>query len=151
MTRARLIGAAILALLLLPVAWQTAGPLVLSNTGPGLPTSISRVVLEPDPGGVALSLVLLDRAGRDTTLTGTLGIELREPDGALVQYQRSVTPADFQVLPPDSFFAGRAGYRLVIPPTAWARPPRSGQASIVVSVAPRDGPAFTTKTTEPLP
>lgn len=109
------------------------------------PTNFGRVVLEPDPRGAAIALVLQNQAGGDTAMTGELAFQLQEPDGAIWRATRSVTPASFQVLPAPSLLAGRLGYRIVVPDAEWARlPRRGGQAQLIVTVRPVEAPAFST-------
>ncbi len=134
----------IVALLVLLVILRYVPVFDLASNHPGPPASVAQAVLESDPGGAAVGLVLVDRVGRDTTLTGDLTLEVREPDGAVWRAARTVDPKDFAPLPAGSLLAGRLGYRVVVPSAAWPRPPRrGGVAAVVVAVAPTGDPAFT--------
>lgn len=125
--------AALAAYLFTPIFRPAPGPSVEA-------VSVARVVLEPADQGTAISLVLQDRAGNDAILLGELSLELREPDGAVWQVTRALRTTSFNPLPGTSLLAGRLGFREVIPPSAWTRPPRSGgQAAITVVATRPDG------------
>jgi hypothetical protein len=119
---------------------------------PNQPVAVSRVVLEAAPDGTAISLVLRDASGLDSVFVGQLSIELREPDGAVWQTTTNVNMTNFKTLPPGSLLAGRLGYTLTVPPTAWTRPPRrGGPATVSIGVTPVNGTRFTSSATEIFP
>jgi hypothetical protein len=139
-------------LLALVFAWQIASNLLHTELVVRSAVSISRVSLEADPLGSRVDLVLVDRVGQETTVTGNVSIKLREPDGTVWQTTRDVTPADFAPLQTGGLLAGRIGYSVVIPATDWLRAPRrGGAASVTVAVQPADGTAFSTVAEERFP
>src|SRR5205823_5402309 len=105
------------ALLALLFVWQVGSNLVHTDLVVRSAVSISRVSLEADPLGSRIDLVLVDRVGQETTLTGTVAIQLREPNGTVWQTTRAVTPDDFVPLTTGGLLAGRVGYAVVIPAT----------------------------------
>lgn len=116
------------------------------------PVAVARITLESDTEGTAVVMVFHDRAGRDVPLVGQLDVELREPDGARWESTRQVNKTDFKPLPAGSLLQGRVGYRIVVPPQAWTRPPRrGGQAGIQLNVVPRNGAAFRYQGTDIFP
>src|ERR1700738_1962358 len=140
------------AMLGLLFVWQLASSVLHTEIVIRSAVSISRVSLEADPLGSRIDLVLVDRVGQETTLTGDLNIKLREPDGTVWQTTRSVTPDDFVPLPAGGLLAGRVGYAVLIPTTDWLRTPRRGGAATVsVAVQPADGVAFSTVAEERFP
>ena len=140
------------AVLLLITLWQVGSGLLRTEIAVHDPVAVSRISLEPDPNGVRVDLVLVDRSGVDTTLAGDLHVRLREPDGAVWQTTRSVTADDFTRLPSGGLLAGRLGYSLVVPGSDWARAPRrGGAATVTVTVQPRDGTPFSSVADERFP
>jgi hypothetical protein len=126
-------------------AWQMVAPLLRADSAVRDAVGISRVSLETDPIGTRIDLVMVDRVGQDTTVTGDLNLTLREPDGTLWQTSRSVSPADFGVLAAGGLLSGRTGLTVVVPAKDWIRPPRRGGATTVtVSVQPSSGAVFST-------
>jgi hypothetical protein len=123
-----------------PVIGSTiGGPAV--NIGP---ESVNAVALDRTPDGLAVSFVLTGQGSGDTTMTGTVAVEVREPDGATWTAARSVTPASFQPLPAGSPLAGRVGHRIVVPDADWLRPPRrGGLGSVVITATPDNGAPLT--------
>lgn len=131
------IGGAVALALVLLLLWQYTPLFRGADLSATEATSILRVLLEPTPEGPAISVVLVDRLGRDATVTGDVNVNLREPDGQLWSQTFRVGPDSFQPLPATSLLPGRLGFRTVVPATAWSRPPRQGgQASITVIVTP---------------
>jgi hypothetical protein len=134
------------------VAWQLAATLLHTESVVRTAVAISRVSLEADPSGSRVDLVLVDRIGQETTLSGDVSVQLREPDGTVWQTTRHVAPEDFGQLPAGGLLAGRVGYAVVIPATDWLRSPRRGGAATVsVSIVPTDGQAFSTVAEERFP
>jgi hypothetical protein len=139
-------------LLALLFAWQVVSNLLHTELVVRSAVSISRVSLEADPAGSRIDLVLVDRVGQETTMTGNVTIKLREPDGTVWQTARGVTPADFVPLQTGGLLAGRIGYSVVIPATDWLRTPRrGGAASVTVNAQPAEGAAFSTVAEERFP
>ncbi len=139
-------------LLVLVLAWQLASNLLHTESGVRSAVSISRVSLEADPLGSRVDLVLVDRVGQETTVTGGMTIKLREPDGTVWRSTRDVTDASFAPIQAGGLLAGRVGYSVIIPTTDWLRPPRrGGSATVSVSVAPIGGTAFSTVAEERFP
>jgi hypothetical protein len=138
--------------LLAVFAWQVAASNLHTDVAARDAVGISRVSLEADPVGSRIDMVLVDRVGQQTTVSGDINIQLREPDGTVWQSTRSINPSDFVALPGGGLLAGRVGYSVVIPASDWLRAPRRGGAATVsVSVAPTDGTAFTTVAEERFP
>jgi hypothetical protein len=138
--------------LLAVFAWQVAASNVHTDVAARDAVGISRVSLEADRVGSRIDMVLVDRVGQQTTVTGDINIQLREPDGTVWQSTRSISPADFVLLPGGGLLAGRMGYSVVIPASDWLRAPRrGGAASVSVSVSPTDGTAFATVAEERFP
>ena len=138
-------------LLLLLFVYQVGSGLVHNEMAIRDAVAVSRVSLEADQAGSRVHLVLVDRAGQDTTVTGELEIKLREPDGTVWQTTRSVSTADFVPLP-TGLLAGRTGYSAVVPATDWLRAPRRGGTSTVsVTVTRADGVLFSTVAEERFP
>jgi hypothetical protein len=132
--------------------WQVLSGVMHSEVVVHEPVAVSRVSLEADPVGSRIDLVLVDRLGRDTTLTGDLTVKLREPDGTVWQASRSVTPRDFSILSEGALLHGRLGYSVTIPAADWLRAPRRGGAATVsVSVQRADGGTFSTVAEERFP
>jgi hypothetical protein len=134
-------------MLLLLLAWQVGSGLLRSEIAIRDAVAVSRVSLESsfEPAGSRVDLVLVDRVGQATTVTGDLTVKLREPDGTVWQTTRSVSAADFGPLPDGGLLAGRLGYSVVIPASDWLRAPRrGGAATITVSVQPAERSAFST-------
>jgi hypothetical protein len=130
------------AVLLLLFVWQVVSPLLKTEIVVREPVTIARVSLEPDPSGARIDFVVVDRMGQDTTADGSVSIKLREPDGAVWQINRSLTAADFAPLPAGDLLNGRLGSSIVVPTSAWARPPRhGGSATVSVSIQPGSGSA----------
>jgi hypothetical protein len=119
--------------------WQVASGMLHTEAAVRQAVAFGQVTLEPDPSGTRIDFVLVDRVGQETTFTGNLNVTLRDPDGAVWQTTRDVSPGDFQTLPTDSLLAGRNGYTLVVNARDWARPPRrGGLATISISATPSD-------------
>jgi hypothetical protein len=146
-----LIGAP--ALLGLMFIWQIASGFVHTETVDHAPAAISSVRLEPDPAGVRVDVVLVDRQGAETSAPGDLSIKLREPDGAVWQNTRALSPEDFAPLPAGHLGAGRLGYSLLVPANDWVRAPRrGGSASVSVTFQTRnDAPPITRQAEERFP
>ena len=138
------------ALLGLMFAWQIASGFMHTETVDHAPAAISSVRLEPDPAGVRVDVVLVDRQAAETSASGDLTIKLREPDGAVWQSTRAVSPDDFTPLPAGHLAAGRLGYTLLVPSADWVRAPRrGGSASVSVTFqAHDDGAAPVTRQAE---
>lgn len=112
------------------------------------PREVGDVALDADPDGLALAVVLVDGQGNDLPLAGTLDLRLELPTGEQWHDRRAVTPADFSRLPPASALAGRLGYRVVVPRSAWVTPPRAGdKVAVYTNVEPTAGAAFTSLAT----
>lgn len=132
--------------------WQVGSPYLRNEAVVRGATAVGRVSLESDPIGSRIDVVLVDRVGEQTTVTGTVDVSLREPDGTLWKTSRSITPADFQPLPDGGLLAGRVGYAVYVPASDWARPPRQGGAATVsVTVRPADAEAFSAQAQERFP
>jgi hypothetical protein len=145
-----LVGVPILLLTLF--VWQIISPMLRTEIAVRDAVGFSRVSLEADPAGSRVDFAVVDRVGRETTVTGDVNIKLREPDGTLWQTTRSVTAANFVTLPEGGLLAGRTGYSVVIPSTDWLRAPRRGGAATVsVSIQPIDGALFSTVAEERFP
>ena len=84
--------------LLAVFAWQVAASNLHTDVAARDAVGISRVSLEADPVGSRIDMVLVDRVGQQTTVTGDINIQLREPDGTVWQSTRSISPADFVLL-----------------------------------------------------
>jgi hypothetical protein len=139
-------------LLALSLAWQIGSSLLHTEIAARDAVAVSRVSLEADPLGSRIDVVVVDRSGQETTLTGDLAIKLREPDGTVWQTTRSVTPTDFGPLPEGGLLAGRVGYSVVVPATDWLRAPRrGGSATVSITVQPTDGSPFSTVAEERFP
>jgi hypothetical protein len=141
-------------MLILLLAWQVGSSLLRTEIAVRDAVAVSRVSLEPssDPAGSRVDLVLVDRVGQATTVTGDLTVKLREPDGTVWQTTRSVSVADFGPLPDGGLLAGRLGYSVAIPASDWVRAPRRGGAATVsVSVQPAERGPFSTVAEERFP
>jgi hypothetical protein len=138
--------------LLLVLAAQLGSGLLRSNAAVRSAVAIGRVSLEADPAGARVELVVVDRAGADTTVTGAVTIRVREPDGSVWQTTRQVAASDFTTLPAGHLLAGRLGLSVLVPSGDWARPPRRGGAATVsVSIQPSEGEPFSTVAEERFP
>jgi hypothetical protein len=127
------------ALLGLLFIWQIASGYMHAETIDHAPVAIATVRLEADPAGTRVDVVLVDRQGADASAAGDVSIKLREPDGAVWQSTRAVSPEEFAPLPAGHLSAGRVGYSLLVPAADWVRAPRrGGSASVSVSFQPRD-------------
>ena len=146
-----LIGVPVLLGLL--AVWQVASTVFKTEIIARNAVAISRVSLESDPIGARVDMVLVDRMGGDTTISGDLTIKVREPDGAVWQTTRTVSAGDFVSLPSGSLLSGRTGYSVPVPVRDWARAPRrGGAATVTVTVVPSDGSEpFTTVADERFP
>jgi hypothetical protein len=111
--------------------WQIASGFVHTETVDHAPVGVSSIRLEPDPLGIRVDVVLVDRQGTETTGSGDLTIKLREPDGAVWQNTRALSPDDFQPLPASHLLASRIGYSVLVPGTDWMRAPRRGGSTSV--------------------
>jgi hypothetical protein len=133
--------------------WQVASSTFHTEAAVRQAVAVGQVTLEPDPAGTRVDFVLVDRVGQETTFTGNVNVTLRDPDGAVWQTTRSLSPGDFQPLPDDSLLAGRTGYTVLVNVRDWARPPRrGGLATISISATPNDdGPAFSTQSQQRFP
>ena len=139
-------------LLLALFAWQLLSPLLRTEIAVRGAVGFSRVSLEADPSGSRIDFAVVDRVGQETTVIGDVNIKLREPDGTVWQTTRSLTAADFRVLPEGGLLAGRTGYSVVIPASDWLRAPRrGGSATVSVSIQPTDGVPFSTVAEERFP
>ena len=124
--------------------WQLASGFLHTESVAHEAVAISSVSLEPDPNGVRVDFVVVDRQGVDTTVGGDLSIKLREPDGAVWQTTRGLAPEEFAVLHDSHLLAGRLGYSVLVPASDWVRAPRhGGSASISLTIQPRDDGAST--------
>src|SRR5438105_5924286 len=126
--------------------WQLVSPFLRSEIIVHTPVAVSRVTLEPDPQGSRIDMVIVDRAGNETSVSGDLTVKLREPDGAVWQTTRSISSGDFVPLANPGLLNGRVGYSIVVPATDWMRAPRhGGAATVTVTVQPYGGgTAFST-------
>ena|SRR5438067_5001825 len=133
--------------------WQLVSPLLRSEIIVHTAVAVSRVTLEPDPQGSRIDMVVVDRAGNETSVSGDLTVKLREPDGAVWQTTRTVSSSDFVALPGTGLLNGRVGYSLLVPAADWVRAPRhGGAATVTVMVQPSDGSeAFNTISEEKFP
>jgi hypothetical protein len=139
-------------LLLTVFVWQIIAPMLRSEIAVREAVGFSRVSLEADPLGSRIDFAVVDRVGIETTVDGAVTIKLREPDGTVWQTVRSVTAANFGVLPEGGLLAGRTGYSVVIPASDWLRAPRrGGSATVSVSVQPTSGAFFSTVAEERFP
>jgi hypothetical protein len=140
-------------LLALTFVWQVASGMFHTEEVVRQPVAVGQVSLDPDPAGMRLDFVLVDRVGEATAFNGTLNVTLRDPDGATWETTRNVAPADFQALPEDSLLSGRTGYSLVINARDWARPPRrGGLAMVTITATPNDeSEPFSTKSQQRIP
>jgi hypothetical protein len=118
--------------------WQLAGNMFHTDAVVRQAVGVGQVALEPAPTGTRVDVVLVDRYGQETTFTGSLNLSLREPDGAVWQTTRSVSPSDFQPLSDNSLLAGRTGYSVIVNARDWARPPRRGGLGTVSITASSD-------------
>ena len=140
------------ALLVVLFVWQVASTVLRTEVVVRGAVAISRVSLEPDPQGARVDLVIVDRVGAETTMAGSVAVQVREPDGGVWQATRTISSADFKDLPAGGLLAGRLGYSVVVPAADWMRAPRRGGAATVsVSVHPTDGAAFATMAEERFP
>jgi hypothetical protein len=133
--------------------WQIGSGFIHTDVVVRQAVAVGRVSLESDPAGSRVDIVVVDRVGQETTVNGTLGVKLREPDGTLWQTTRTVSANDFQPLPDGGLLAGRSGYSVIVPASDWARAPRrGGSATVSITVQPSgDGPAFSTVAEERFP
>ena len=133
--------------------WQVGSTVFKTEIITRNAVAVSRVSLEADPIGARVDMVLVDRTGADTTVSGDLTIKVREPDGAVWQTTRTVSASDFATLPTGRLLSGRMGYSVPVPVGDWARAPRrGGAATVTVTVVPADGSApFTTVADERFP
>jgi hypothetical protein len=132
--------------------WQIGSNLLRTDLAGHEPVAVGRVSLESDPAGSRIDIVVVDRAGQETTANGTLNVKLREPDGTLWQTSRTVTASDFQPLPDGGLLAGRTGYSVVVPASDWARAPRrGGSATVSISLQPGEGSMLSTIAEERFP
>ncbi|HET6319594.1 MAG TPA: hypothetical protein VFG86_24310 [Chloroflexota bacterium] len=133
--------------------WQVGSSLFKTEIIARNAVAVSRVSLESDPVGARVDMVLVDRMGADTPISGAVTIKVREPDGAVWQTTRTVSPGDFVTLPSGGLLRGRTGYSVLVPVTDWARAPRrGGAATVTVTVVPADGSEpFTTVADERFP
>jgi hypothetical protein len=123
--------------------WQVASSMFHTEAVIRQATTVGQVTLEPDPTGTRIDFVLVDRVGQETTLSGSIDLRLRAPDGGVWQTTRDVSATDFQPLPDTSLLAGRLGYSVLIPASDWVRQPRrGGLATVSISVTPSDGASF---------
>jgi hypothetical protein len=74
--------------------WQLSSGLVHTDTAARQAVAVGQVSLTPDPSGTRIDFVLVDRVGQETTFTGNVNVSLRDPDGAVWQATRSVSPGD---------------------------------------------------------
>ncbi len=133
-------------------AWQIISPMLRTDVTIRGAVGFSRVSLEADAVGSRIDFAVVDRVGQETTVSGDVNIKLREPDGTVWQTTRSLTPADFRMLPDGGLLAGRTGYSVVIPASDWLRAPRrGGSATVTVSIQPTDGTPFSTVAEERFP
>lgn len=146
-----LIGVPIL--LALTFAWQVFSSLYHTDIVVRQAVSIGQVTLESDPAGSRIDFVVVDRVGQETTFTGDVTVNLREPDGAVWHTTRTLSADDFQPIKAGGLLTGRPGYSVVIPAGDWARPPRrGGSATVSIDVNPSDGGApFSTVSSKPFP
>src|SRR5438477_6921424 len=139
-------------LLLTLFVYQIVAHMLRSEIAVRDAVGFSRVSLEADPLGSRIDFAVVDRVGYETTVTGDVNIKLREPDGTVWQSTRSVTAADFGLLPAGGLLAGRSGYSVLIPASDWLRAPRrGGSATVSISIQPTEGAAFATVAEERFP
>jgi hypothetical protein len=133
--------------------WQVGSTVFHTEAVVRQAVAVGQVALEPDPSGTRVDFVLVDRYGQETTFTGNLNVSLREPDGAVWQTTRSLSPSDFQPLSDDSLLAGRTGYTVFVNARDWARPPRrGGLATVSITATPGDdSQAFSTQAQQRFP
>jgi hypothetical protein len=147
-----LVMIAVPVLLVLTLAWQFGSSMLHNEIAVRDAVAVSRVSLEADPAGSRIDLVLVDRVGQDTAVSGNLNVKLREPDGTLWQTTRAVSSGDFTPLTDGGLLNGRLGYTLVVPATDWLRAPRrGGAATVTVTVEPNNGATFSTVAEERFP
>jgi hypothetical protein len=132
-------------LLVLTLAWQFGSNILHNEIAVRDAVAVSSVSLEADPVGSRIDLVLVDRVGQDTSMSGNLTVKLREPDGTLWQTTRAVGNGDFIPISDGGLLNGRTGYSVLVPATDWLRAPRrGGAATVTVTVEPNNGVAFST-------
>jgi hypothetical protein len=132
--------------------WQIVSPLLRAEIAVRDAVGFSRVSLEADPLGSRIDFAVVDRVGQETTVNGDVTIKLREPNGTVWQSNRSITAANFVILPEGGLLAGRTGYSVVIPTSDWLRAPRRGGAATVsVSITPTERATFSTVAEERFP
>ena len=132
-------------LLVLTLAWQFGSNMLHNEIAVRDAVAVSSVSLEADPVGSRIDLVLVDRVGQDTSMSGNLTVKLREPDGTLWQTTRAVSNGDFIPISDGGLLNGRTGYTVMVPATDWLRAPRrGGAATVTVTVEPNNGVAFST-------
>jgi len=128
------------ALLALFLVWQVVTPLLRTEIIAHTAVAVSKVSLESDPQGSRVDLVLVDRVGGDTTISGDVTVKVREPDGRVWRTTRTVSSDSFGPLPGGGLLSGRTGLSVVVPAADWALPPRrGGAATVTVTVSPADG------------
>jgi hypothetical protein len=133
-------------------AWQLASGFMRTEIVVRGAVAVSRVSLEPDPVGARVDVVIVDRVGSETTVSGDVTVKVREPDGSVWQSTRSVAGSDFTALPTGGLLSGRLGYSVPIPAADWVRAPRRGGAATVsVTVQASDGSNFSTIAEERFP
>lgn len=138
--------------LLTVFAWQMLSPMLRTDVSVRDAVGFSRVSLEADPVGARIDFAVVDKVGQETTVNGEVNIKLREPDGTVWQTTRTITAANFVVLPEGGLLAGRHGYAVTIPASDWLRAPRRGGAATVsVNIQPTDGTPFSTVAEERFP
>jgi hypothetical protein len=137
------------ALLGLMFVWQIASGFVHTETVDHAPAGISSLHLEPDPAGVRVDVVLVDRQGAETSASGDLTVKVREPDGSVWQNTRALSPEDFNALPAGHLSGGRLGFSMLVPASDWVRAPRrGGSASVTVTFQRHDDAAPITRQAE---
>jgi hypothetical protein len=138
-------------LLLLSFVWQIASSMLHTEIAVRDAVAVSKVTLEADAVGTRVDLVLVDRIGQETTVSGNMIVKLREPDGTVWQTTRAVSAADFTPIS-GGLLSGRLGYSVTVPASDWLRAPRrGGSATVTVSVEPSEGAPFTTVAEERFP
>jgi hypothetical protein len=125
--------------------------MLISQVAPG-PVRVDSLSLEPDPAGSAVEITLADARGQDVGMSGSLAVQVQEPSGAIWNTTQHVTSDTAQPAPPTSLYAGRLGYRIVVPASVWPRPPRQGgQTTVSVTATRDDGSTFAGTATVPFP
>lgn len=115
-------------------------------------SAFGQAAIEKVESGYAVDVVLVDDQDHDAAVAGEMDVQLRQTGGQIWESRQAVTPAQFKPLPATSLLAGRVGYSVTAPSSAWTTPPSSGTpATILVTATPRSGPPITGQVTTVFP